>query len=333
MTSTLATIPALRQQPADKQALLALPPIQRLQSIGEIFLFPRSVGKALKQLEYVFHSRGGRLSSNILLIGPDEVGKTALIRYFASSHPPMPGANFDQQPVVIATPTARTDGVGLAEAILGDGGWPQSLARMGAKLPEIQIEMFLRESKTRILFLNRANLLAQGGSSIALPCAVFLSNLMDRADVSVGLVGDDELITLIRDCKLLKKRFKLRVKLNSIEFGPHWIELLSSVEQRLPFDRTDLLIEDMPLRLHIASDGGKIPPFMRLTFKAAARALLAEKSSHLKRAHFLAAFSDESEGGNPFGKLDPEFARRDDADPAVLAKARAVQANNRDLAK
>jgi hypothetical protein len=131
----------------------------------------------------------------------------------------------------------------------------------------------------------------------------------------------------------LKKRFKIRLELHPVVFGPPWMSLLAEVERRLPFDRTDLLTDDMPLRLHIASDDGEIPAFMRLTFKAATRAILVNKSPHLKREHFRAAFSYQSKGVNPFGTPNPEFARQDAADPSAVTRARAVQANNREVGR
>jgi hypothetical protein len=204
---------------------------------------------------------------------------------------------------------------------------------MGGKLPELQIDMFLRKSNTRILFLNRATLLAGGGSSIAHSSAVFLSNLMDRTDTSTALVGEENLLDLIEDCKLLRKRFRVRLELRPIAFGPRWKELLSSTEQRLPFDRTDLLLDDMPLRLHIASECGKIPVFMGLTFDAASWAILAKHSPNLKREHFLAAFSLQRKGVNPFGDVDPEYARPGENDPVRSATLQAVRANNRSPAK
>jgi hypothetical protein len=334
MTSDPLTVPAAIDQPASKHQLLMLRPTERLRSISAIFLFPQTVRTALEQLEYVFHSRGRGLSANILLTGADHLGKSALIRYFLSRHPPVPGDDvFDEQPVVITTPTSRADAVGLAEAILGDGGWPQSLVGMGAKLPELQINMFLRKSNTRILFLNRATLLAGRGSSITHSSAVFLSNLMDQTDTSTALVGEENLLDLIDDCKILRKRFRVRLELNPIKFGPRWTALLSSIEQRLPFERTDLLLDDMPLRLHIASEGGKIPVLMDLTFDAASFAILAKHSPNLTRAHFLAAFSHQCKGVNPFGDVDPEFARLGENDPARSDALQAVRANNRSSAK
>jgi hypothetical protein len=67
---------------------------------------------------------------------------------------------------------------------------------------------------------------------------------------------------------------------------------------------------------------------MRLTFKAARCALFEKKSAELKREHFFAAFALGSEGINPFGKINPEFARRDES-TTHSARSNAVRANNR----
>jgi hypothetical protein len=330
----VAALPAVfRGKPLSKKDLLALSPGERLASVSDIFLFPAVVGDALKEFEYAFYSSGvSGLSPNLLLSGPDGSGKTRLIRYFWTKHPPVERDPFDEQPVVIATPTARVDAVGLSEAVLGDAGWPQSLARMGEKMSEIQIQHFVAKSKTRVLIFNRAHLLAEGRSSIGHETAVFLSNLIDATCVSVVLVGNENLVDLIGDCSLLRRKFDTRLEFRPIKFGRPWIDFLAGLERDLPFVGTDLLVDDMPLRLHIATDSGRIPEMMRLTFKAARCALLEKKSAELKREHFFAAFALGPWKINPFGKIDPEFARRDES-AAASARGDAVRANNRAISQ
>jgi hypothetical protein len=318
-------------KPLSKKDLLALSPGERLASVSNIMLFPSVVGDALKELEYAFHSSGRLgLSSNLLLSGPDSSGKTRLIRHFWTKHPRIERDRFDEQPVVIATPTARVDALGLSEAILGDGGWPQSLARIGEKMSEIQIALFVSESKTRVLIFNRAHLLAGGRSVIAHETAVFLSNLIDKTGVSIVLVGNEKVPDLIDNCPLLRAKFDIRLELGQIKLGRPWTDFLAGLERELPFGSTDLLVDDMPLRLHVAADSGRIAEMMRLTFKAARFALFEKKSADLKREHFLAAFALGPGKINPFGKIDPEFARRDES-ATSSARGDAVRANNRVL--
>jgi hypothetical protein len=68
-------------------------------------------------------------------------------------------------------------------------------------------------------------------------------------------------------------------------------------------------------------------------FDAASWAILAKHSTDLKREHFLAAYSLKHKGVNPFGNVDPEFARADENEPARSAALKAVRDNNRSPTK
>ena len=155
---------------------------------------------------------------------------------------------------------------------------------------------------------------------------MFLSNLIDATGITIVLVGNEDLVDLIDDCSLLRSKFDIRLDFGPVKFGRPWADFLAGAERELPFVRTDLQSGDMPLRLHIAADG-RIPEFMRLTFKAARCALFEKKSAELKREHFEAAFALGPGEINPFGKINPELARRDAS--ARSARGDAVRANNR----
>lgn len=319
-------------QPASrpKRVEAGAPALERLRSISDIMLFPSAVASALRALEYNFHlSNSAGLTSHILLVGPRSTGKRRLIEHFRSLHPPVAGEAYDEQPVLIASPTARTDARSLCEAILADAGWPRNLAMTAQKMPQLQVDFLLRKCATRMLVVNRADRLMQGGKSLSFEANVFLEDLMDRGTCRVVLVGAEGLLDAI-DASSLAERFDVRLVLRGIPFDADWTRMLEALDKNLPFERTELRADEMPRRLHIASEG-RLPLLFRLVQAAAKVAIFDKKSTSLDRQHFDVAFEQRTSGlVNPFGKnisVDAAAASRDHAPPSAYEAA--VRANNR----
>jgi type II secretory pathway predicted ATPase ExeA len=331
MSMTMPSLPAVvKPNVRTKAQLLALSPTERLASISDIFLYPSQVKSVLKALEFVFHFKSSAgLAQHILITGPHSTGKTALIRHFLARHPCGVEKPVALQPVVIATPTSCADAAALTEAILADGGWPKSQRGLGKKIPELQTEIFLRTSSTKMLILNRADRLAEGGDRLPHHCRTFIGNIIDRGAASLVLVGTSELAKYIDSCEELKDHFDVRAELLRMVNAHEWKKVCSELDGNLPFESTEISIDDMPDRLHVAASGA-LPSLMRLARSAAKYACFEKKALVLTREHFCVAFEQRRSGRlNPFRNIPLSAIASDQETATMSAHEYAIRLNNR----
>jgi hypothetical protein len=230
---------------------------------------------------------------------------------------------------------ASRSGPGMGILIYGpQAGWPTLIRSMGNKIPELQVDHLLRESGTKMLFLVRATLLANGRTSIAPESVPFILNLLDRGASSIALAGEDDLPTLIEKCPLLKKRFFDHMPLNPFAMDEDWHTMIRTLAQLLPFEETELDKHQMPERLHNAS-GGQAPPLMRLTEAAVKVAYYEDKSKILRIEHYKTAFGYGYPGEkNPFvPTVAASRLRTRESEAAENTKRDALRIANRGTVK
>jgi hypothetical protein len=131
--------------------------------------------------------------------------------------------------------------------------------------------------------------LANGRSGIAAESIPFLLNVLDRGAVTFVLAGGSDLPDLLKRCPDLDGRFFQRMPLEPFMMDDHWRTMIDTLSGKLPFDETEMNKDDMPERLHNASDG-KSPILLRLTEEAAKVAYYGHRSKILRIEHFKTAF-------------------------------------------
>jgi len=220
--------------------------------------------------------------------GVQKVGIASLIRRFADMHPPQARKPVALQPVILTTPTSKLTAAGLAESISCDARWPP-FAGSSSKIPELQIDHLLRESETRMLFMLRASLLANGRSNIAPEAVPFIVNLLDRGAATIVLAGLDDLPDLMMKCQHLRDAFFLRMPVKALAMDGHWTAMIDTLAKQLPFEETEMAKGDMPALLHDASEG-KPPELLLLSETASTVAYYEDRSSVLRKEHFKKAF-------------------------------------------
>jgi hypothetical protein len=329
MTSKFSPPAVAAPRRPTKSELLNLSSLEKLRSISAIMLYPAPVRAALQALNFAFHTTNtGGLATHVLLTGPRSTGKTRLAEHFLSLHPTVRGERFDEQPVIVTTPTARIDGRGMSEAILGDARWPLAAAQVGEKFTELQIERVLHQSSTRMLIFNRAERLAPGGR-MPHASAVFLENLMDRGSSRIVLIGASDLVAAVKGCPALAERFDVRLELPALQMNSEWQKMCEALDKELPFVKTDINTDDMPRRLRIASQG-RIPILMRLIQAASKIAMYDKKSAFLARDHLKVAFEQRMSGRiNPFANVSVETAEAAYGDQPLSDYERGIRINNR----
>ncbi|UPJ53416.1 TniB family NTP-binding protein [Bradyrhizobium sp. 200] len=289
-----ATLPAV----VDDKNWRSLPVPDRIAAIENIFLYHPEVSRALQRLEHMFHAGRGM---GVLMHGPDKVGIGSLIKRFAQTHPARERKPIALQPVIVSTPTSKLSAAGLAESISCDAGWPPFFGA-SSKIPELQIDNLFRRSETRMLFLLRASLLANGRTTIAPESIPFIINILDRAAVTFILAGRENLPDLVMKCPDLRDAFFQDMPVAPLPMDEHWLAMIGTLATELPFEETELTKDDMPERLHNASEG-KTPDLMPLVKTASTVAYYEDRSPVLRVEHFKRAFSyirRPSRTDNPF---------------------------------
>jgi GTPase SAR1 family protein len=331
--SSARSLPAVVAPPAMSRAqLVALSPPLRLATISNIFLFTTKVREVLTQLAYVRHEQAtSGLHSNMLLYGPESSGKTALIRHFLGQHPPVPDEKIDRQPVIMSAAPTRPDAVRVAEAILADGGWPQGTTGKSAVLAKVQIRIFLSRTQTRVLILDHADRWIHSSGSFSAEGADLIEDLLDTSPCPIVLVGEGSLLDAMRKCKKLTGRFPLKMELPYTPLGKEWNETCTLLDQKLPFEKTEICSGDMPARLHWAAEDGSTPELLRLAQTASKQAIYGNKSLELTRKHFRKAYElGAKKGLNPFDEIPlTSLAAALHAVPATSAYEAAFRTNNR----
>ncbi|WP_426418100.1 TniB family NTP-binding protein [Bradyrhizobium genosp. A] len=307
---------------------------ERISSISGIYLYHPQAKTLLERLMHSFHAARSGPGMGIAIYGPPNTGITSLVREFSRQHPMQERKPVAFQPVIVSTPTANLSSGGLAESIACDARWPTFTRNMGQKLPEFQVEHLLRQSGTRMLFLVRASLLANGRSGIAPESIPFLINLFDRGAATFVLAGGGDLPDLLKKCPDLDGRFFKRMQLEPLAMDDHWRAMIKTLSSQLPFEETELNKDDMPERLHNASEG-KPPMLTRLTEEAATVAYYSERSKILRVEHFRTAFERNRPGEiNPFAPaLAVSRLRSRQTQAAETAKHDALRIANRSLDK
>jgi hypothetical protein len=144
------------------------------------------------------------------------------------------------------------------------------------------------------------------------------------------LAGDGALLGAMRECKKLTGRFPLKMELPYTPLGKDWVESCTLLDQKLPFETTEICSDDMPARLHWAADGGSTPELLQLAQTASNQAIYGSKSLELTRKHFRRAFElGGKKGLNPFDKIPlSSLAAAPQVVPATSYEA-AFRTNNR----
>jgi hypothetical protein len=262
---------------------------ERISSISNIYLYHPVLSDLLERLTHSFHAPRSGPGMGILIYGPSNTGVASLVKEFTRQHPIQERKPIAIQPVIVSTPTSNVTSAGLAESIACDARWPTLIRSMGSKIPELQVDHLLRQSGTRMLFLVRASLLANGRSGISPESIPFLLNVLDRGAATFVLAGGSDLPDLLKKCPDLDGRFFQRMPLEPFAMDDHWRTMIKTLSSKLPFDETELNKKDMPDRLHNASDG-KTPILLRLTEEAAKVAYYRNRSKILRIEHFMTAF-------------------------------------------
>lgn len=262
-----------------------LPVPDRLRSIRSTFLYHPDISRVLERFEHIFHSAPG---TGVLVHGVQKVGISSMISRFADMHPPQARKPIALQPIILTTPTSKLTAGGLAESISCDARWPP-FAGSSSKIPELQVDHLLRESGTRMLFMLRASLLANGRSNIAPEAVPFIVNLLDRGAATFILAGQDDLPDVIMNCRHLRDAFFLRMPVKALAMDAHWVAMIRTLANRLPFEETEMAKGDMPAFLHDASEG-KPPELLLLTETASTVAYYEDRSIVLRQDHFKKAF-------------------------------------------
>jgi hypothetical protein len=275
----------------------SLPVPERLLSIRNKFLYHPDISRVLERLEHIFHSAPG---TGVLMHGVQKVGIASLISRFAGMHPPQARKPVALQPVILTTPTSKLTAGGLAESISCDARWPP-FAGSSSKIPELQVDHLFRESGTRMLFMLRASLLANGRSNIAPEAVPFIVNLLDRGAATFILAGLDDLPDLIMNCRHLRDAFFLRMPVKALAMDAHWVAMIGTLANQLPFEETEMAKGDMPALLHDASEG-KPPELLLLSETASTVAYYEDRSTVLRKEYFKKAFGYAwpSKTHNPF---------------------------------
>lgn len=265
----------------------------RVKLIKTAFVFHPQCAAALDTLQIQFFiSGGGGAGRLILLTGEHGCGKSEIIRRLVSEHPRTMTDKIDQQPIVVTTPTENLSARGLAAAIIQDAEWPLKGKFRDEKMCEKAVFHVLAQSNTRLLVINKANLLLEDRESIAFHTEPFLVSLLVNG-VSIVLVGDATFADRLAKTRSILNYLSAHSHLEPITDPNEWRAVSTDFEKQLPFEETELLLGEMPEQTLLAT-GGKLPHLARLT-ELAATAFFWPKSGPrngecLRAAHFHAGF-------------------------------------------
>ncbi|WP_341936866.1 TniB family NTP-binding protein [Marinimicrobium sp. C2-29] len=266
---------------------------------------------ALEAFDQVYEMAARGYQKGFLLCGPPGVGKTKLAESMLSKHPPSKQEDREVHEVISISMPSNPTIVAVCKLILDQLGQVY-----GARDTEVQLkrrlETVLTSIKTRVLIVDEAQHLVEGGRILKSPKQVadWIKGLMDGANISIVLIGIPSAKALLLSNSQLNRRFSKRLNLKGFPadnegemkvFSRYLANILKASDY--PMDISYVKYESHLRRMHYATDG-RID-FMIKLLSEAVRLLVTKGETTLSDKVLEEAFlneiwSDACPAQNPF---------------------------------
>jgi type II secretory pathway predicted ATPase ExeA len=276
------------------QQVARLPAEERLRHVraDRWIGYPRAAA-ALTRLETLYGWPAKQRMPNLLVIGPTNNGKSMIVEKFRRAHPPVPGPDLEQMPVLVVQMPSDPSVIRFYVAVLAALGAPLRPRQRLAELEQVTL-MLLRAVGVRVLVIDELHNVLAGRGEVRREFLNLIRFLGNELRIPLVGVGTREAYLAIRSDDQLENRFEPFTL-------PRWKpdeqarSLLASFAAAFPLRRPSSIATERMARYLLTRSEGTIGELAHLLTLAAVAAIESGDEAINQRTLLIADYTGPSE--------------------------------------
>ncbi len=291
----------------ERRAAASLPVEKRQDMISFLIVPHRRFNKGLEFIDR-FHRpvAGGKHASGSIggVIGDSRTGKSFLVQYYASKHPPVFGERGWRVPVAYLEAREDWDRIEFARQIFTATG-ASTIPRMTVASMNSTVTRRLGDMETELLIIDDAHFLFQVSRTKTASHAALLQHIANQRQCNILLAGLQSVQVAVEANKQLYNRglfpnFPMTEFDHSRPAGRGRLKIfLADVDARLPFASSSNLHKDEYMHDFITIGGGSVGKIMNVLVPSGHMAI-NRGSSFITREYLRIAAEDRRPSGQTF---------------------------------